>query len=325
MSITLLLRRHAPTIGAYTLAAALFIVGVAWRTSFASSSSIAQLLAFASFIGFVALGQAVVVLAGGFDLSVPWLVGLGGVVVARLAGSGVPGPLAIVILLAIGAGIGLVNGLGVTVLRISPIVMTLGVGGLIEAYLLSIGLGQASGTAVPHLATSIASAKVAPGLPVLALIWLGIAIIAGRMLSSTAYGQRLYAVGTNDRAARIAGIRVVRVRTYTYMISGAASVFAGVVLAGYLNQAYMTMGAPYLFASIAAVAVGGASILGGAGTYWGAVAGALTLTFLQALLPMFKLGASTLDIIYGIVILLGVALARAASSLAQRSTFKEDQ
>jgi ribose transport system permease protein len=101
---------------------------------------------------------------------------------------------------------------------------------------------------------------------------------------------------------------VARVRVATYAISGAAATFGGVVLSGYVGTTYLDIGAPYLFTSIAAVIVGGASILGGRGTYWGTVAGALTLTVLSALLPLFKLSTAGLEIVYGIVILVGVWL-----------------
>jgi ribose transport system permease protein len=94
----------------------------------------------------------------------------------------------------------------------------------------------------------------------------------------------------------------------TYAISGGASALAGVVLSGYVGSTYLDIGGPYLFTSIAAVIVGGASILGGSGTYWGTVAGALTLTVLSAMLPLFHLSDAGLKIVYGIVILAGVWL-----------------
>jgi ribose transport system permease protein len=121
-------------------------------------------------------------------------------------------------------------------------------------------------------------------------------------------------VGSNDTVARLSGINVARVRVITYCIAGASSVFTGVLLAGYIGRAYLAMGAPYLFASIAAV--GGASILGGRGTYWGTVAGALTLTLLSAMLPLFNLTDPAIDIVYGLVILLGVYLSRLGPRLA---------
>jgi ribose transport system permease protein len=313
-----LARRHAVGIGAYALAAAVFVVAIAYQPSFTGAANLSQVLVFASFIGFAALGQTFVILGGGMDLSVPWTIAIGGVLLSHLTGEGMDPAAAIAIVLGAGALVGLINGIGVAGLGISPIVMTLGMGGLIQGYLLKVGLNQASGTGVPKVATSIASGHIF-GVPTLAFVWLAVAVVAGLVLGRTAFGRRLYAVGMNDRAATLAGVRSRRVRALTYVVSGVASVFAGIVLAGYVGQAYLEMGSPYLFGSIAAVAVGGASIRGGRGSYWGSVAGALTLTFLSFLLPILNLKESALDIVYGIVILAGVSLSRGATALAGRT------
>lgn len=302
------------TLMAYGLTAALFIVGVVHSSGFASSSSIRQMLVFASFVGFAALGQTLVILAGGLDLSVPWLMAFGGVELSRLSAAGVPAGLGVVIVVVIGIGIGVLNGVGVTWLRAPPIVMTLAMGGLIQAYLLAVGQLSSSGDTVPPIAVGLASNRVGP-VPLIAIVWLVIAIACGVLISRTAFGRRVHATGENDVAAKLSGIRIDRVRLVTYSISGAAAAFGGIVLAGYVGTTYLEIGAPYLFTSIAAVVVGGASILGGRGTYWGTVAGALTLTVLSALLPLFHLNIADLEIVYGVVILLGVWLSGSGPAL----------
>lgn len=307
------IRERQSTLLAYALTAALFIVGVIHSSGFAAGSSIRQMLVFASFVGFAALGQTLVILAGGLDLSVPWLMGFGGVELSRLSASGVPAGVAIVIVIAIGVGIGLLNGVGVTWLRVPPIVMTLAMGGLIQAYLLGVGELQSSGDTVPKVAVDIASNRAGP-IPVIAIVWFAVAVAAGLVIARTAFGRRIHSVGDNEVVARLSGIRVDRVRLATYAISGAASTFGGIVLAGYVGTTYLEIGAPYLFTSIAAVVIGGASILGGRGTYWGTVAGALTLTVLSALLPLFQLSTADLDIVYGVVILVGVWLSSSGHS-----------
>jgi ribose transport system permease protein len=272
------------------------------------------MIVFSSFVGFAALGQTFVILAGGLDLSVPWLIAFGGIELSRLSASGTPPLLGIVIVVAVGMVIGLINGAGVTLLRIPPIVMTLGVGGLVQAYLMAVGQLQTTGDQVPHLAVALAANHAGP-VPVVMIVWLVLAVIAGAVLHRTVYGRTIHAVGASDVVARLSGIRVSRVRLLTYVISGATSGFAGVVLAGYVGTTYLDIGGPYLFTSIAAVVVGGASILGGRGTYWGTVAGALTLTLLSTILPLFKLKAADLDIVYGVVILVGVWLATRSASI----------
>ncbi len=300
-------RERQATVSAYALCAVLFVIGTVHSSGFAAASNIRQMLVFASFVGFAALGQTLVILAGGLDLSVPWLMAFGGIELSRLSASGVPAIPAIVIVVAIGLVIGVVNGLGVTWLRVAPIVMTLAVGGLIQSYLLAVGQLKSTGDQVPAAAADLASNRLGPA-PVIAVVWLVCAIVAGVVISRTAFGRRVTAAGANDVVATLSGIRVARVRVATYAISGVAATFGGVVLSGYVGTTYLDIGAPYLFTSIAAVIVGGASILGGRGTYWGTVAGALTLTVLSALLPLFKLSTAGLEIVYGIVILAGVWL-----------------
>jgi ribose transport system permease protein len=183
--------------------------------------------------------------------------------------------------------------------------MTLAVGGLVQAYLLSIGLLKSQGNQVPAAAVDLASNRLGP-VPVVALVWIAAAAGASIVLKRTVIGRRIYAVGANDVVADLSGVDVARTRLITYAISGGVSAFAGVVLSGYVGTTYLDIGGPYLFTSIAAVIVGGVSILGGSGTYWGTVAGALTLTVLSAMLPLFHLSDAGLKIVYGIVILAGV-------------------
>jgi ribose transport system permease protein len=311
------LRRHTTTVGAYTLAVALFLVATGYSSGFASGGHLRQLFIFAAFIGFAALGQTVVILAGGLDLSVPWVMAFGGIQLAHWSGTnGLPDWLNIVLLLLIGGGIGLANGIGVTFLNVPPIVMTIAVGGLVQAYLLAIGLLQSTGNQAPHAAVSLAYDKVG-GIPIIPLIWLGVALLTSVLLAHTPFGRSVYAVGANATVARLSGIGIARVRVVTYVISGSMSVFAGILLAGYIGTSYLDIGQPYLFASIAAVAIGGASILGGRGSYWGTVAGALTLTVLSDLLPLFHLQQPALEVVYGVIILVGVYLARLGRLVAR--------
>lgn len=310
------LRERRTTIAAYGLCAILFAIATIHSSGFASTSNIRQLLVFASFIGFAALGQTLVVLAGGLDLSVPWLMAFGGLQLSNWTTHGMSGVLGIVLVVAVGALIGLANGYGVAWLRVPPIVMTLAVGGLVQAYLMSIGQLNSSGNQAPQIAVDIATKRLGP-IPVVALVWLLFAIGTGVLLARTAFGRRIYATGGSDVVATLSGVNVKRVRLLTYVLSGAAAAFGGIVLSGYVGSTYLDIGAPYLFASIAAVIVGGASILGGRGTYWGTVAGALTLTVLSAMLPLFHLSTADLEIVYGVVILVGVGLSRLGASALQ--------
>jgi ribose transport system permease protein len=163
----------------------------------------------------------------------------------------------------------------------------------------------------PQALTVIAAGKLGP-VPVMLLVWVVLAAILVLVERRTAFGRYLYALGSNRTVATLSGVPVARTTITAYAISGVTAALAGILLAGYSRQAYLGMGDPYLFTSIAAVAIGGASILGGTGSYLGTIAGALVLTILNGVLPIFRLDAGALKIIYGLVILLAVFIAAPA-------------
>jgi ribose transport system permease protein len=302
------MRRNGPIVLAYAGAIALFAVTSIFSHGFASASHIRVLLIQASFIGIVALGQTFVILGGGIDLSVPWVLN-GAAILMTLFADGKNGPLvwAIPLLLAFGAFIGLVNGVGIAALGISPIIMTLGVNVILSGALLVYTNGSPTASAPPLVGT-LATGRAGP-IPINTLIWLGLAAAATLVLTFTPFGRQLYALGTSRRVAEFSGIATARVTITTYVVSGMCAALAGMLLSGYVGQAYLGMGDPYLFSSVAAVAIGGASILGGSGHYLGTVAGALILTVLAGLLPILNLNPAALQVIYGVVILVTVALA----------------
>ena len=137
-------------------------------------------------------------------------------------------------------------------------------------------------------------------------------MIAAFLLSKTAFGRHLYALGTSASVAEFSGVPTLRTTVAAYTISGFTASLTGILLTGYTGQAYLGMGDPYLFTSIAAVAIGGASILGGSGHYVGTIAGAFVLTILTGLLPALNLSNGALLIVYGLVILITVSLASEA-------------
>jgi ribose transport system permease protein len=200
-----------------------------------------------------------------------------------------------------------VNGVGIAALGVSPIIMTLGMNVILSGALLLYTNGSPTAAAPPALET-LATGRVGP-IPYDTLLWIGLAAAATIVLTWTALGRHLYALGTNRTVAQFSGIATSRVTVITYVVSGTAAALAGIVLTGYTGQAYLGMGDPYLFSSVAAVAIGGASILGGSGHYLGTVAGALILTVLAGLLPILNLNPAALQVIYGVVILATVSAA----------------
>ncbi|MBA2358968.1 MAG: ABC transporter permease [Actinobacteria bacterium] len=299
---------NRPILLAYAGALGLFLTTSAFSTGFASENNVRLLLVQASFIGIVALGQGFVILAGGIDLSVPWTLNGAAILLTLFAnGSNAPLAWAIPLVLALGALVGLANGLGISVLGVNPIVMTLGMNVILAGGLLVYTNGSPTAAAPSHV-EYLATGRLGP-VPVNTLVWAALAALATIVLTWTIFGRQLYALGTNRTVALFSGIAVGRVTVITYVICGITAAFAGILLTGYTGQAYLGMGDPFLFSSVAAVAIGGASILGGSGHYLGTVAGALILTVLAGLLPILNLNTAALQIIYGLVILGTVALA----------------
>jgi ribose transport system permease protein len=314
------MRRQPAVAGAFLLLILLFLFATTRSPGFASLSNIQSLSIFASFIGLAAMGETFVIITGGIDLSIPWIVDFGGIGLSQLQTAyNLNLALAAVVIVILGMGLGAVNGFFVTFLRAPALIVTLGVGGLIEGYLLAVGTLQSSGDSVSQQIQNFANSKIGP-VPGITLVWIILAILAATGLSRTANGRRIFAVGDNPRAARLAGIDVNRVRFIAYVFSGGTASLAGLFLTGFIQTAYVGMGADYLFGAIAAIALGGTALLGGKGSSWGTVAGACTLTVLSGLLPMLGLSSAAVQIVYGVVILLGVYFARTLHRLSSRHT-----
>ncbi len=297
-----------PVAVAYLVSMGVFVAATLISSNFASSNNISTLLLQASFIGIAALGQTFVILGGGLDLSVPWVMTAAAIIVSRVTDGTDNGLIwAIPLILLMALVVGLINGIGVTKFKVSPIIMTLGMSGIIQGAVLVYTNGTGSPESPPALVW-LEKNGIGP-FTYTTIIWLVMAVVASIVLMRTSYGRKLYATGSNATVARLSGIRTSNVTIITYMISAFTAAVAGLLLLGFTGSPYLSLGSPYLFTSIAAVAVGGTSILGGRGSYIGTIAGALLITLLGAFLPILNLSVAALPIIYGVVILVAVAIA----------------
>ncbi len=313
-----LMRRNRPVLFAYALLVVLALVGELRSNGFLATNHIDELIITGAMVALVALGQTFVILTGGIDLSIPWVLN-GSAVLLTIWAGGSSSKMAWLTPLLIGAGafIGLLNGIGTAVLRIPPIIMTLGMSGMVEGALLLYTNGG-SGPNAPSAAVYLAEHRWGV-VPTIGVLWIAVLVIATVVLSGTSFGRRVYATGLNSRVAAFAGVSVRRVTIAVYMVSGACAALAGIALSGYVGSSYLGMGDPYLFESVAAVAIGGASILGGSGNFVGTTGGALALVVLAALLPIFGLQQDALDIVYGLVILAAVTLSSAKVGRRRRA------
>jgi ribose transport system permease protein len=292
---------------AYVAMIVLLLVTATFSPGFLSASNMRSTLVLAAFVGIAALGQTFVIIGGGIDLSLPWVLNCAAILMTMLAGSQ-DASLVWVLPLVLGAGIGvgMINGVGVAVFGVPPIIMTLAVNVILQGLIL-VFTGGSPTPPSPPLIEYLAVGRIGP-IPVIAFLWAALAVIAWVLLSKAPFGRHLYALGTSAKVAEFSGVPTTRTTVLTYTISGLTAAATGILLTGYSGQAYLGMGDAYLFTSIAAVAIGGASILGGSGHYIGTIAGALVLTILSGLLPALNLSSGALLVVYGVVILLTVAL-----------------
>lgn len=302
--------RYRTILLSYLLALGLLVGISIVRPGFGSPDHLRSLAIEASIIGIVGLGQTLVILTGGIDLSIPWTLNSVAVLLTLFAaGKNENLVWAIPVVLGLALGIGLLNGVGISLLGISPVIMTLGMNAMLQGILLGYTSGGRPGSTAPPAVAFLALGDIG-GIPTDLIFWALVILAGSVLLGLTTTGRRIYAIGNNAVAARFSGVSVRRVQIAVYCLSALTAGIAGIVLTGKIGRSFLGMGDLYTFASVAAVAIGGASILGGSGNYLGTVAGAFTLTLIAGLLPIFNLPASFQQILYGLIVLVMVLLAR---------------
>jgi ribose transport system permease protein len=303
------LRWVAPAWGA--LALVLAVTMLSYGRAIGGLDYANALLVLGGFLLVLALGQGAVVLTGGLDLSLPWMITAAGILVCGLVrGADGAALWAIPAVLALGAVLGAANGLGIALLGLPPIVVTLGMGGLLQGAALLWSNGTPDGFASPTMRWFMTAREwgLAPAG------WFALLFIAGGcfLLGRTVFGRRLLAVGNGVQAARLSAVPVGLTITAAYALSGCCAALAGILLASFSGQASLGMGDEYLLPSIAAVVVGGTLITGGRGHYLGMAGGALLLTALATLLAGSMLPNAVRDILFGLVVLAAVTALREA-------------
>ncbi len=303
--MSVFLRRVDPAVAtAFACIFLLLLLGSLYSTNFLSPGYLLQQLKVASFLGIIATGMMLVILLGQIDLSVPWVVTTGAMMACAAASFGTAGViLAVPFGILCGVALGLVNGIGVAYLRIPSMIITLATNavaqGLMVVYSGGFSPKDSASPPMRYLATGFAI----PGVPNAVIIWAIVGAATVFLLSRTTFGRSIYGIGNRERAAYLSGINTRRVVMITFAISGGLSAFGGVLLAGYGGKAAQSMGDAYLLPSIAAVVLGGTSILGGSGSYLGTVAGVILITLLQSILSVVQMPEYGRQIIYGVVII----------------------
>ena len=265
-----------------------------------------NIIRLSSFLAIIAAGQTLVIISGGegIDLSAGAVVTLGALFTYRM----IDGNNALVLpvllfVIVVGAGVGLINGLGITYLHIPPFVMTLGIAGVVQGALLVVTRGLYDGAVAPIM-TKVIARDLVFGIPGMIFLWIFFGIFMTLILKRTRFGKQLFAIGVNRTAARLSGVRVNRMVIATYAIAGALAAISGFILVGWTQNAGLQVGDQYLFPSIAAVAVGGTLLSGGVGSFFGTMAGAIVIQLITSLLTTMGLPEATQQMVYGSVLLI---------------------
>jgi ribose transport system permease protein len=263
------------------------------------------------FTAVVAFGQGIVILTGGFDLSIPGAMTLPAVMLTAIAaGSSTRTLWVLPLVLAVGGGIGLVNGIGVSLLRLSPIVMTLATNTVLGGVILLYTNGTPTGS-TPKVIVNLAQGHLFGGsVPEIIVVLLVFTVLGVLLQNYTSFGRRVYAVGSNPIVASLSGVRTNRVLIWVYVTSGVCAAFGGVLLCGFAGSSYLGLGDPYLLLSLAGVVVGGSSVRGGRGYYLGTLAGVVILTTVSTILSGTNLSQGFQQILFAVVIIVAVLAVR---------------
>lgn len=296
--------KNKKTIVALALILFLFIIGEIIVTDFLSLGQILLTIKLSSFIALFALCQMIVIAAGdaGLDLSVGFTATLTAILTAGIM-NGQNGnlPAAIVAAILIGAVIGFFNGALVAYVKLPPLVVTMAMASIIQGAINVYTAGKnITGKPAPVLETL--AAKSTGIFPNILFVLIFVAVIVMIILYKTRWGLKLFGVGTNERTAYLSGVNVKAVRLTAFVISGAVAGLIGLLLIGYMGTAFKDMGSSYVMPSIAAVVVGGVSLVGGEGNYFRVILGSIFLQTLTNLLVALGWGDAGKWLGFGIVL-----------------------
>lgn len=287
-----------------------FGYGAIAMEGFFSWPSIRSMLVLAALIGIAALGQTLVVILGGFDLSVSGFIVFSALIITQFVSQlSLPFGVGVAVSAAGSLVLGGISGWLCHRFRANPIIVTLAMGTLAVGIIQTQTGGAVTGAAPQWLSGLSAPIATTFGLPIppIIVIWAVLAVLMWLFLRRTIWGRKLYATGANEVAAQLSLTRVRWVWIGVFAFSALAASFAGILLAGFVGSVDTTLGDPYLFQSLAAVIVGGTAF-GGPGDYWRTIGGAILLVVLTTVLTGLGLRGADQNIFYGVIILLAMVL-----------------
>jgi ribose transport system permease protein len=276
---------------------------------FLSWDSLRIQLTLAAFIGIVGIGQTLAILIGQIDLSIPANISLSAILSANVYGQTLNPILSLLAGSSVGVVAGLLNGIGIARLRVPSLIWSLGMNLVLQgATLVYTDTAAPSSTIAPFARWIVTGTS--GGVPMIVIFWVLLSIVCLVVLHCTAFGRRIYALGNNELASAMSGINVFRVYFPVYLISGLAASITGILLSGYSGQTYLGMGESYLLIPIAAVVIGGTTLAGGRGGYFGTMIGSVAVVLLDSVLTSLQVSPGLRKIFFGAIIVAMMLLFR---------------
>lgn len=300
---SLFYKKIMPLILVYAVMVGLGIIANILNPGFLSFSHIGTIIRQMSFLGIMCIGQTIVILTGGIDLSLQYTLVLCNVVSAQLiAGNNENTLMALGVSILISAVIGALNGIGVYYLKIPAMIMTLATGtavwGIAYIYCNGAPKGRAS-----EILSFIANGKIGGVINGASLIWIILSILTIIILKFTVFGRSIYAIGVNRESAKYSGINVPGVLIGIYITASVLAGISGFILLGYTGTSYLSTGDGYNMDSIASVVVGGTSIMGGSGSYVGTIAGVGIMIIINSLMTVLNMAEYGKQMVQGLIII----------------------
>lgn len=311
------LSEYLPSIMVFAATFLLVVIMKLINPNFGSFAQLTAIAVTAIFLVVISFGQGLVILLGGIDLSLGVIIGIAGMMVAELThGSNDALVYAIMLTLLGSAGIGVINGIGVAIGKLPPFIVTLATGITFYGVALGFTAGNSQQSVAPALQGFMNSRWLGVPYPIFFMVLFALA--AWLFQNRSAYGRKLYALGSGPDAANIVGLPITVLTIVVYAISGLCAGITGILLTGYSSSATIDMGNALLMPSIAAVVIGGARVTGGSGIYLGTLGGALFLSTLSTVITTLSLSQGFRDIVQGGIILVALLLQSGRSNVRNR-------
>ncbi len=305
-----------PIVGPYLALIALCVIAsIASPSIFPTFTNVANLLRQLSIVGVVSIGMTVVLLIGGIDLSVTGTMAISACVLARMSDSlmksGNPDAVwwVVLMILGIGLGIGLINGIMIVFRNVEPFIITLGMAQVLKGINYIYTKGAPGGTVTPFW-KAFGSESLFGAIPYPIILFAGLMVIFVILLHKTIFGRHLYAIGSNREAARLSGIKVDKNKIIAYMLCGLTAAIAGIMLAARVRVGEPNGSTGYDLDSIAAVVIGGTAMSGGTGNLLGTLAGVLIMAVMNNMLNIMGADPYFQMVIKGLIVLVAVLIQR---------------